>query len=418
MENVKNTCIKAVTIVDPNSPFHLKKMDVWIEKGRIKKIAKSIVPATTTTIVEGKEMFLSTGWIDGQVRVGEPGNEDAETFATASLAATKGGITDVVVFPSHNPPTYQAAQVAYIKQNGQNGIKFHPVGCLSEQMKGKQLSEMFDMKNAGAIAFSDDKSAVSTTLLARALEYSKTFNGLVIVLPFNHELNPGGLMHEGKTSTQMGTKGLSNVSEYMQIQRDIEILKYTGGRLHFSNISCSESVDIIRKAKKSGLAVTCGIAAHQLSFIDEDLKLFPSNLKTLPPFRTSKDRDALIKGLADNTIDIIMSDHTPVVIEEKNVEFEYASFGISSIQHAFQIAFTALEGDLSLEEIIKKWTTNPSQIFGIPTHRIEEGETLRATLFTTAENTLVNKKDWKSKSANSPFIGEWLSGRVIDTYCS
>ncbi len=418
MENVKNTCIKAVTIVDPNSPFHLKKMDVWIEKGRIKKIAKSIVPSTTTTIVEGKEMFLSTGWIDGQVRVGEPGNEDAETFATASLAATKGGITDVVVFPSHNPPTYQAAQVAYIKQNGQNGIKFHPVGCLSEQMKGKQLSEMFDMKNAGAIAFSDDKSAVSTTLLARALEYSKTFNGLVIVLPFNHELNPGGLMHEGKTSTQMGTKGLSNVSEYMQIQRDIEILKYTGGRLHFSNISCSESVDIIRKAKKSGLAVTCGIAAHQLSFIDEDLKLFPSNLKTLPPFRTSKDRDALIKGLADNTIDIIMSDHTPVVIEEKNVEFEYASFGISSIQHAFQIAFTALEGDLSLEEIIQKWTINPSQIFGIPTHRIEEGETLRATLFTTAENTLVNKKDWKSKSANSPFIGEWLSGRVIDTYCS
>ncbi|MEN9948640.1 MAG: hypothetical protein RL106_1463 [Bacteroidota bacterium] len=418
MENVKNTCIKAVTIVDPNSPFHLKKMDVWIEKGRIKKIAKSIVPSTTTTIVEGKEMFLSAGWIDGQVRVGEPGNEDAETFATASHAATKGGITDVVVFPSHNPPTYQAAQVAYIKQNGQNGIKFHPVGCLSEQMKGKQLSEMFDMKNAGAIAFSDDKSAVSTTLLARALEYSKTFNGLVIVLPFNHELNPGGLMHEGKTSTQMGTKGLSNVSEYMQIQRDIEILKYTGGRLHFSNISCSESVDIIRKAKKSGLAVTCGIAAHQLSFIDEDLKLFPSNLKTLPPFRTSKDRDALIKGLADNTIDIIMSDHTPVVIEEKNVEFEYASFGISSIQHAFQIAFTALEGDLSLEEIIQKWTINPSQIFGIPTHRIEEGETLRATLFTTAENTLVNKKDWKSKSANSPFIGEWLSGRVIDTYCS
>jgi dihydroorotase len=418
MENVKNTCIKAVTIIDPSSPFHLKKMDVWIEKGRIKKIAKSIAPAASTAIIEGKEMFLSAGWIDGQVRVGEPGNEDAETFATASHAATKGGITDVVVFPSHNPPTYQAAQVAYIKQNGQNGINFHPVGCLSEQMKGKQLSEMFDMKNAGAIAFSDDKHAVSTTLLARALEYSKTFNGLVIVLPFNHELNPGGLMHEGKTSTEMGTKGLSNVSEYMQIQRDIEILKYTGGRLHFSNISCSESVDIIRKAKKSGLAITCGIAAHQLSFIDEDLKLFPSNLKTLPPFRTSKDRDALIKGLADNTIDIIMSDHTPVVIEEKNVEFEYASFGISSIQHAFQIAFTALEGDLSLEEIIRKWTTNPSQIFGIPTHRIEEGEALRTTLFTTAENTLVNKKDWKSKSANSPFIGEWLSGRVIDTYCS
>lgn len=417
MENVKNTCIKAVTIIDPNSPHHLKKMDVLLEKGLIKKIAKSIAAPTSAKVIEGKELFLSSGWIDGQVRVGEPGNEDAETFSSASAAARKGGITDLVVFPSHQPPTYQAAQVAYIKQNGQNGVQFHPVGCLSEQMKGKQLSEMFDMKNAGAIAFSDDKAPVSTTLLARALEYSKTFNGLVIVLPFNHELNPGGLMHEGKTSTMMGTKGLSSVSEYMQIQRDLEILKYTGGRLHFSNISCSESVDLIRRAKKSGLAVTCGIAAHQLSYIDEDLQLFPSNLKTLPPFRTSKDREALIKGLADNTIDLIMSDHTPVIIEEKNVEFEYASFGISSIQHAFQIAFTALEGDLSMEQIIEKWTTNPARIFGLPINSIKEGEKVRATLFSTAENTLVEKKEWKSKSINSPFIGEWLSGRVIETFC-
>ncbi len=418
MENVKNTCIKGVTIIDPTSSFHKKKMDVWIEKGKIKKIAKSITPAPTTHIIEGKEMFLSTGWIDGQVRVGEPGNEDAETFISASESAQKGGITDVVVFPSHNPPTYQAAQVAYIKQNGQLGVHFHPVGCLSEQMKGKQLAEMYDMKNAGAIAFSDDKSPVSTTLLARSLEYSKTFNGLVIVLPFNHELNPGGLMHEGKTSTMMGTKGLSSVSEYMQIQRDLEILKYTGGRLHFSNISCAESVEIIRKAKKSGLSVTCGIAAYQLSFIDEDLKMFPSNLKTLPPFRTNKDRDALIKGLVDNTIDIIMSDHTPIVIEEKNVEFEYASFGISAVQHGFQIAYTALEGDLEIENIIRKWTVNPAKIFDIHIPSIEEGAMLRATLFTTAENTQVSKKDWKSKSVNSPFIGEWLSGRVLATFCS
>jgi dihydroorotase len=203
----------------------------------------------------------------------------------------------------------------------------------------------------------------------------------------------------------------------MQIQRDLEILKYTGGRLHFSNISCSESVDLIRRAKKSGLAVSCGIAAHQLSYIDEDLQLFPSNLKTLPPFRTSKDREALIKGLADNTIDLIMSDHTPVIIEEKNVEFEYASFGISSIQHAFQIAFTALEGDLTMEQIIEKWTTNPARIFGLPVNSIKEGEKVRATLFSTAENTLVEKKEWKSKSINSPFIGEWLSGRVIETFC-
>lgn len=418
MENVKNTCIKSVTILDIKSPHHLKKVDVWIEKGIIKKIGKSIVATGQTKEISGKELFLSNGWIDGQVRVGEPGNEDAETFSSASDAARKGGITDLVVFPSHQPPTYQAAQIAYIKQNGRNGVTFHPVGCLSEQMKGKQLSEMYDMQNAGAIAFSDDKNAVSTTLLARALEYSKTFNGLVIVLPFNHELNPGGLVHEGKTSTLMGTKGLSSVSEFIQIQHDLEILKYSGGKLHFSNISCAESVDLIRKAKKSGLAVTCGIAAHQLSFIDEDLKMFPSNLKVLPPYRSNKDREALIKGLLDNTIDMIMSDHTPVVIEEKNVEFEYAAFGINSLQHGFQMAYTALEGDLTLAQIVDKWTTQPAQIFGIQSPTIQEGEPIRATLFSTAENTLVEKKDWKSKSMNSPFIGEWLRGKVIATFNS
>jgi dihydroorotase len=416
MENVKNTMLFGVTIVDPNSSFHMKKTDVWFEKGIIKKIGKLPEPSRSTTVIKGNELFLSPGWIDGQARIGEPGNEDAETFQSICKAASLGGISDIVAVPSATPPTYQAAQIAYILQNGKNNIQFHPIGCISEQMQGKQLSEMFDMKNAGAIAFSDDKNPISTTLLSRALEYSKTFNGLVIVLPYNHELNPGGLVHEGKTSTLMGTKGLSHVSEYMQIQRDIEILKYSGGRLHFSNISCSESVDLIRKAKKAGMNVTCAIAAHQLSFTDEDLIQFPSNLKVLPPFRTQKDRDALIKGLADGTIDIIVSDHTPIIIEEKNVEFEYASFGMSNIQHAFQIAYTALEGDLSLEEYIAKWTTAPARVFGISIATIEEGQKVRATLFTTAENTLVEKRDWKSKSINTPFMGQWLSGKVLDTY--
>jgi dihydroorotase len=418
MENVKNTMLFGVTIVDPNSSFHLKKTNVWIEKGIIKKIGKLPEPAKNTMVIQGEELFLSPGWIDGQARIGEPGNEDAETFQSICNAARKGGISDVVAVPSSTPPTYQAAQVAYILQNGKNGVQFHPTGCISEQMQGKQLSEMFDMKNAGAIAFSDDKNAISTTLLSRALEYSKTFNGLVIVLPFNHELNSGGLVHEGKTSTLMGTKGLSNVSEYMQIQRDLEILKYSGGRLHFSNISCAESVELIRKAKKAGMFVTCAIAAHQLSFTDEDMIQFPANLKVMPPFRTHKDREALIKGLVDGTIDIIVSDHTPVIIEEKNVEFEYASFGISNIQHAFQIAYTALEGDLSIDAYIAKWTSGPARIFEIPQCVIDEGNKIRATLFTTAENTLVEKRDWKSKSTNTPFMDQWLSGKVVDTYLS
>jgi dihydroorotase len=282
-------------------------------------------------------------------------------------------------------------------------------------MKGKQLAELFDMTQAGAMAFTDDKEPMSTAMMIKALEYVNSFGALLMVFPLNHQVNPDGLMHEGKTSTSMGTKGLSNLSEYMQIQRDIEILGYTGGRIHFSNISCAESVELIRKAKKKGMNVTCGISAHQLSYLDEDLTSFPTNLKVLPPFRSQRDRDALIKGLLDDTIDVIVSDHTPVIIEEKSVEFEFASFGISTLPTAFSCIYTALEGDMELSAILHKMTIAPREILGVKSPTIEEDQPARFTIISTAENTQWNKKQWAAKSINSPFIGETLRGKVIAT---
>jgi dihydroorotase len=273
------------------------------------------------------------------------------------------------------------------------------------------------MHSAGALAFSDDKAPLSTALLARALEYTKTFNGLIISFPLNHELNPGGLMHEGPTSTAMGTKGLSSTSEYMQVQRDLEILQYCGGRLHFSNISTAESVDLIRQAKKMGLPVTCGMAAHQLSFTDQDLMQFSSNLKTLPPFRQDADRQALIKGLLDDTIDVIVSDHSPAIIEDKAIEFEFASFGISALETAFCSIFTSTEGDVPIEKITAKLSVNPAEILGLECPIIEENSFANLTLFTTEDNTVFNQKNWKSKSSNSPFIGSTLRGKVLGTVC-
>jgi dihydroorotase len=201
----------------------------------------------------------------------------------------------------------------------------------------------------------------------------------------------------------------------MQIQRDIEILGYTGGRIHFSNVSCAESVDLIRKAKKKGLKVSCGVSAHQLSYLDEDLTTFPTNLKVMPPFRSQKDREALIKGLQDDTIDVIVSDHTPVIIEEKSVEFEFAAFGISSLPTAFNAVFTSLEGDLEIDDIIRKMAQAPRQILGLNSPRIDVQEPARFTLISTAENTQWDKKNWGSKSYNTPFIGETLRGRVVAT---
>ena len=415
MENVKNVILKQVTILDPTSSHHLKKKDVHIQNGKIVEI-KDRIQTEGAQVWHHADSYLTPAFIDMQARIGEPGNEIAETFKTASLAAKAGGYSEVLAFPSHLPPTTQAAQISYIKQNHQNGVQFLPAGCISEQHKGQQLAELYDMFQAGAMAFTDDKEDISTALLARALEYTKTFDGLIMVFPLDHELNPGGMMHEGKTSTSMGTKGLSATSEFMRIQRDLEILKYAGGRLHFTNISCAESVDLIRKAKKQKLKVTCSIAAHQLSYTDEDMISFPSNLKVMPPFRTQKDREALIAGLNDHTIDCIVSDHTPVIIEDKAVEFEFAHFGISSLQTAFLTAITSTEGDLPIDSLVAHFNTHPAQILGIPLVTIEKNQPTKCNYFTLSQNTTLEKKDWKSKSLNSPFIGETLRGAIIHTF--
>jgi len=415
MENVKSVFIKNVKIADTTSKWNGKQVDIIIEKGYITQLGKNLTAPKSATIFDHPELIISPGFFDMQARVGEPGNEMAETFESACAAAEQGGFTDLLVYPSHNPPTCQAAQISFIKQNGRKGIRLIPAGCISDQMKGKQLAELFDMKQAGALAFTDDKQPMSTAMMIKALEYVNGFDALLMVFPINKQVNPDGLMHEGKISTSMGTKGLSNLSEYMQIQRDIEILGYTGGKIHFSNVSCGESVDLIRKAKKKGLNITCGISAHQLSYLDEDLTLFPTNLKVIPPFRSQKDREALIKGLLDDTIDVIVSDHTPVIIEEKSVEFEFASFGISALPAAFNSIFTALEGDMSIESILHKMSIAPRKILGLPSPKIEENQPARFTLISSAENTKWSKKEWASKSINSPFIGEMLRGRIIAT---
>jgi dihydroorotase len=415
MENVKNVLIRQVTILDPSSMHHLKKRDVHIQNGKIMKIAPSIKGLNIPEI-DIAESFLTHAFVDLQTRLGEPGNEIAETFETVCQSAISGGYGSLLAYPSHSPATTQAAQISYIQQNSRHGIKLLAAGCISENMDGAQLAELFDMHRAGAMAFTDDKKNLTVTLLSRALEYTKTFNGLLITYPLEPQLNPGGLMHEGKTSTLMGTKGLSDVSETMRIQRDLEILKYVGGKLHFSNISAASSVDLIRKAKKQKLPITCSISAHQLSYLDEDLLQFPSNLKVLPPFRSNKDRQALIDGLGDDTIDCIVSDHTPVIIEDKAVEFEYAHFGISSLPTAFLSALTATEGDIAIDQLVKKFNAQPAQILGVKNDSIEESYTPPMTLFTLSQNTSFSKENWKSKSYNSPFIGETLRGSILHTF--
>jgi dihydroorotase len=287
-------------------------------------------------------------------------------------------------------------------------------GTLSSGLEGKQLSEMFDMKQSGAVAFTDDKENVGTELMVRALDYSRNFDGMIISFPMDKGVNPGGMLHEGPTSVSMGLKGLSSASEEIRLTRDIELLRYCGGRLHVSLISTAGSVELIKKAKKDGLNITASIASHQLAFTDADMSSFDSNLKVLPPFRGESDKKALIKGLKDGVIDAICSDHSPEDHEHKVLEFEYANYGISSIQTSFAVAYEALKNTLSLEEILSKFTTGPAHVLKSELPIIKEGNSAALTIFATETEQTFGKKEWKSKSINSPFFNTKFSVRVVD----
>lgn len=408
------TLIKSAIIVDPRSALHMKKRDLLIEDGVIIKIAAKI-DEKKAEIIDAKGLHVSTGWIDLRAQFRDPGEEFKEDIFSGLDAAKEGGFKAVVVMPSTTPAVDTKAQVEYLLRKSESHVtSLLPTGTLSAGGEGKQLSEMFDMANAGAIAFTDDKSNVGTELMTRALEYSSNFNGLIMTFPHDPGVNPGGMINEGATSVKMGLKGISTFAEEIRLSRDIELLRYCGGRMHVSLISTAGSVDLIRKAKRDGLNITAAVAAHQLMFTDEDVATFDSNLKVMPPFRGENDRKALIRGLKDGTIDAIVSDHSPEDHEHKVLEFEYANYGMSSIQTCYATANSALEKHLSTEQIIEKFTAGPARVLGLELPVIEEGEDAFLTLFCPNETETCSKEKWRSKSINSPFLNKPLTGKVID----
>ncbi len=401
--------LKSALIYDPTSPHHGKKRDLLLQGNRILSIAPEI-PETKASVLSGKSCVVSRGWTDLAARSGEPGSEYKEDFNSLKTAARRGGYARVAILPSTLPVTDNKSAVRFIKEHSDPGMELIPLGALSQNMEGKQLAEMFDMQQAGAQGFSDDRGNIGTELMCRALEYSRNLNSVVMALPWDRGLNGNGQMHEGPVSVSLGMKGIPNQAEEIRVQRDIELLRYCGGRLHFMLISTARSVELIRKAKRDGLQVTCAVAAHQLFFSDEHLISFDSNYKVIPPFRSKDDRKALIAGLKDGTIDAIVSDHCPEDVEHKVREFEDASFGISSIESTFCTAFTALEKHMTPEEIIEKFTTGPERALGLQCQSVGEG--VHVSVFNPESNTEFTTATWMSKSKNSPVIGMSLRGKV------
>jgi dihydroorotase len=406
--------IRSAKIVDSGSSLNGRATDIHIKNGVISAIKSGITAAKDTQVIEANGLCVSPGWFDMQVNFRDPGLEYKEDLVSGPEAAARGGFTGVAVMPSTSPPLHSKAEIEYVKNKTKGMLTdVYPVGALSRKLEGKDLSEMYDMFLSGAVAFSDDKNAVADAgLLTRALLYAKNFKGLVITHCDDKSISLDGKMNEGPVSTGLGLKGIPALAEEVMVARNIFLAEYTGARIHFSSISAKGSVELIREAKKRKLAVTAAVNAHHLALDDSHLKGFETNYKVSPPLRTRADINALLIALADGTIDVITSDHSPEDTETKVTEFDHAAFGMTGLETAFALA-NMNKGKMKLDQLIQKLSTNPRKLLGLPAIKIKAGEKANLTLFDPGVSWTLTEKDVHSKSKNTPFIGTRLKGKAV-----
>ncbi|MEN2487449.1 dihydroorotase [Flavobacterium sp. B11] len=400
--------IKSAKIIDSKSPFHNQTVDLLIADGVIEKIGVSL-PNDDAEVVRFDDLHVSQGWFDSSVSLGEPGYEDRETIVNGLNVAAKSGFTAIALQPNSLPIIDNQSQVNFVKSKA-NGFatEIFPIGALTKASEGKDMAELFDMKNSGAIAFGDyNKSIDNANILKIALQYVQDFDGLVIAYSQDPNIKGNGVANEGIVSTRLGLKGIPNLAEELQISRNLFLLEYTGGKLHIPTISTAKSVELIREAKAKGLNVTCSASVHHLVLTDEKLDGFDTRFKVTPPLRTEVDRQALLNGIADGTIDMITSDHNPIDIEFKKMEFDTAKNGTIGLESAFGALLTVLP----VETIVAKLTA-ARNVFGLQNNIIEEGAKANLTLFTTEGKSTFTKENILSKSKNSAFLGTELKGSV------
>lgn len=407
-----NLLIKSATILYPGSPFHQKTADVLLENGVVKTIAESI--DADAEVFDAGGSYLSPGFFDLNCNIGEPGLETKEDLTTGLQAAAAGGFTGLALMPDTEPAIYSKTQVEYIvnKTKG-NLVNVYPLGTISHKREGKDMAEMYDMYLSGAKAFTDGNSPVKDAgLMERALLYAQGFGALIFSYPEDVAIAGKAKVHEGVVSTLLGMKGIPSLAEELMIARDLYLAEYTGSPIHFSTISTARSVDLIREAKRRGLKVSCDVAAHHLVLTDEALLGFDSHYKVKPPLRAQSDIEALLAGLKDGTIDAIVSQHTPHEIEFKEMEFETAAYGMIGLQTAFSLA---VQAGLPAELVVEKLAVNPRKILNIETPVLQDGQVANFVVFNIDAEWTFDKQANRSKSANSPFIGQNLKGKILLT---
>lgn len=411
-----NILLRSAKIIDSNSKYHHKKMDILIKNGIISDIAKSIELPNNCKEIRLKNLHVSNGWFDTSVSLGEPGYEERENINHGLEVAGYSGFTKIALNPNTKPFIDNKSAVEFlIQKSAFSPVNLYPIANLTQGAAGKDMAELYDMKNSGAIAFGDyNKSLDSANLLKIALLYAQNFDGIVLSFPQDAGIGTHGLVNESENTTRLGLNSIPNLSEELQISRDLALLEYTGGKLHIPTISTAKAVQLIKAAKKKGLDVTCSVTAHHICLTDDEIKSFDTNFKVMPPLRSLQDTKALLKGIKDGTIDMIVSDHNPIDIENKNVEFENGAYGTIGME----TLFGSLGNKLELEETIACLTEKPCKRFDLPVSIIEKDSQAELTLFDPDLVYVFEKNDILSKSKNSAFLGKELKGKAYGIYAN
>lgn len=403
-------------LCDPESKYNQKVCDIFIDQFKIIGIEPSSKKAFSQKVqktINAKGSWVLPAFTDMRCALRDPGFEYKEDLSSGAMAALAGGFSTLCCLPSTLPPLQSKAEIDYIVNKGKKQpVTILPYGCISYNREGKELSEMYDMHLAGAIGFTDaNKPVMSSALMLKALTYAKLFNGLVLSHADDTSLSAFGRMHEGNMSTHLGLKGIPSMAEELMIKRDLELARYAETKIHFSHISSKGSVDIIRKAKKAGQQVTCDVSVANLCYTDEELATYDSNFKVNPPLRTKSDQKELWNGLSDGTIDAIVTDHQPENTEAKDVEFEYAAMGMSTLQTTFNLLLNYKPKGVNLDVIINALAWQPRKVLNLPSAAIQNNAIANLTIFNPNAKWILNADSHFSKSINNPLLGKEITGK-------
>ena len=410
------TLIKNAVILQKESEYHLQARDILIENGEIRQIAKSI-NGEGAMVISGKKLYCCPGLFDIGTHSGEPGYEHRETFRSLGAAARAGGYTGLAIFPNNKPVTQTRGDIQLIMSSAKAaGVSLYAIGVLSKNLAGQDLAEFLDMAEAGAVGFSDGLLPVNDGgLLNRALLYARQTGKPVLHHPDDKYLSGGGEMHEGHVSTSMGLKGVPAMAERAMVYRDVLLCEYNNAPLIVHAVSAKESLSVIGEAKAAGLPVSATVAYNNLVFTDADLSDFDTNLKVMPVIRSEEHRAALAKGLLDGTIDAIISNHVPLDEESKNLEFPYANPGAIGLETCLAACITHLSDKVPLDVLTEKLSSAPRRLLGLPVPVISESNPADLCVFDAEEESTFGIENLKSISANNPYIGRRLRGKVVFT---